>query len=216
MIRKRNFIFDFDGTLFDSSDGILKAIEYAISEMGLPQLHFSQLKRFIGPPLSQSFGTYCGLDKQASAEAIKHLRVYYKSEGVLQADLYPGIDLMLENLLSRDKKLFIATSKPTVFAEQILQRFGMLDEFEFIQGSGLVGDILEKTEILYSLKKAVPDLDSNDSVMVGDTIHDVHGAHNTGMSSVAVLYGFGETNDLLRSRPTHIAESVSALNSVLN
>jgi phosphoglycolate phosphatase len=210
-----HYLFDFDGTLFDSSQGILNAITYAVGEMGLKPLPQKHLNRFIGPPLSLSFGKYCGLDKAGSQEAIRHLRVYYKEYGVLQADPYPGIRIMIEELLHAKKKLYIATSKPTRFAEQILDRYGIRDAFVMIQGSGLVGDIMEKTEIMHAICKKKPALRRGNAIMVGDTIHDVHGAHNVGMPSIAVLYGFGTTQDLLAARPTQIADSVSTLREII-
>ena len=211
----QHYLFDFDGTLFDSSDGILNAIAYAVGELGLKPLSDSHLRRFIGPPLSMSFGKYCGLDKKASEEAIRLLRVYYKEYGILQADPYPGIRIMVNELLTRNKKLYIATSKPTLFAEQILDRYGIRDAFEMIQGSGLVGDIMEKTEIMHAICDKAPELKPGKSIMVGDTTHDIHGAHNVGMPSIAVLYGFGTTKDLLRARPTQLAESVSTLREIV-
>ena len=215
MRSKQHFIFDFDGTLFDSSEGILNAIRYAIGEMGHDQPEYDTLKRFIGPPLIDSFGKHFGFDKDTSEEAIRHLRVYYKSEGIKEASLFPGIDLMLDNLLNDGKDLFIATSKPTLFTNQILDEHGMRDMFQFVQGSGLVGDIKEKTEIMHEIVKKQPQLKQGEAIMVGDTIHDIHGAHNVGMPSVAVLYGFGETNDLLNANPTHVADTVEELNSIL-
>lgn len=208
-------LFDLDGTLIDPKVGITGSVQYALSQMGIDEPQPEVLTRFIGPPLQESFARYYSLNEAATAQAIAHYRHYFREKGVFQNILYDGIPTLLEALQNQGRTVMVATSKPTVFAEQIIDKWGLTRYFNQIVGSFLDGTRASKTEILQFCVEQFPDVRRASFVMIGDREHDVMGARNTGMDSVAVTYGYGSLQELQLAVPTHVVHSVAELSDWL-
>lgn len=206
-------LFDFDGTVADTSPGVIKAAVYALDTFGIkvdnPEV---SLRRFIGPPLGYSFSTFYGLKDNDSLKAIAAFREYYASKGVYDCTIYDGMEELLRKLKAYGKKVILATSKPTVFAVQILERFHLKQYFDFVSGAGMDELKNEKPEVIdYAIKQY--DIDISEGVMVGDRFYDIQGAASFGMDSIGVLYGFGEEEEFKGA--IAVVKNVKELESLL-
>jgi phosphoglycolate phosphatase len=215
MKHKKYILFDFDGTLFNSQIGIKKAIQYALSFEGIDEQDQAILQSFIGPSLHYSFEKHYGFNKDKLDDLVKNLRVYYNETGYLETEIYDGIPLLLEQLLSKNKVLAIATAKPTHFTEKILAHFALRSFFTSVQGSLLKGDVFPKENIIRAVLHDLNLYDSEEAVMVGDTIYDIKGAQYHQMQSIGVKYGYGKEKDLKAAGATKIVETVAELQGVL-
>lgn len=191
-------LFDFDGTLCDSGVGITRCAAHALRELGFTVGEPETLRYFIGPPLESSFRDHNDMTEEQVQEGVRIFRARYAEKGVYEHESYPGVQEMLHALLAAGKRLCIASSKPRVFVEQILGAYGVLDCFEHVVGCELDGRFGTKTLVLEELMRRldVKDGDKADMVMVGDRKYDIEGAHNIGLPCVAVLYGYGEAEEL--------------------
>ena len=186
--------FDLDGTLTDPKEGIVGCIRYALEKLGEPAPESDdELTWCIGPPLLGSFEQLVGAK---APEALALYRERFGEVGLFENAVYPGIRDVLQTLSEDGRRLFVATSKPTVYAERILKHFELHDFFEHVYGSELDGTRADKTELLaFVLQDAR--LAAGATVMVGDRRHDVLGARNNQISAVGVLYGYGSRSELL-------------------
>lgn len=191
-----NILFDLDGTLTDPRDGIVRCIQYALERLGLESRSEEELLHFIGPPLRESF---CELlnttDQVALTRAVNVYRERYSTIGLLENDVYAGIPEALSALRERGDVLFVATSKPGLYAQQILDHFDLSTHFRSIWGCELDGTRADKGELIAHLleqEKLAP----GDSVMVGDRSHDAIGARANGITPVGVLWGYGDEQEL--------------------
>jgi phosphoglycolate phosphatase len=220
MAKYTTILFDFDGTLFNSKKGIVSAVKYSLNHFDIPVPDDDTLQTFIGPPLGHSFQKHFGLSKEDAYAAIAKLREYYGDKGIFESELYEGIDEILKSLKNRSLKVGIATAKPTVYTHQILEHNKLSHYFDTVRGSSLVGELFPKEQ---TIGEALQDFgissydeqSKSKTVMIGDTIYDIKGAHHHQIPSIAVNYGFGKKQDLLDSRPTHLAETVEELRGLL-
>ncbi len=210
----RYIFFDLDGTLTDSAVGITKSVRYALEKYGI-KTDPDELKSFIGPPLQLSFQQVYGFSEDEAQEAVEYYRDYYREKGIFENRLYPGIKEMLASLSENGSRLFVATSKPSVFARKILNNYKVESYFDLIIGSNLDGSRIEKAEVIQSLFDEAKKIDRNLTVMVGDRKHDIIGARAHNLDSIAVSYGYGSLEELKASNPLVIVHSVSALSAVL-
>ncbi len=214
MIKYKIILFDLDGTLSDPKEGITKSVEYALEKMNVVS-HVKNLECFIGPPLQESFATYCGLDKEETHRAIELYRERFKKVGMFENILYQGIEHLLQSLKSQQYILAVATSKPTPFAEQILKYFHIDHLFDLIVGSNLDGTRTSKTEIIQYILDEYKNYDKSEFVMIGDRKHDIIGALNTGIDSIGVTYGYGSHKEIKDANPTYIVNHVNELKDIL-
>ncbi len=191
-------LFDFDGTLCDSGVGITRCAAHALKALGFPVGELDTLRYFIGPPLESSFRDNNDMTEQQVQEGVRLFRARYAEKGVHEHESYPGVAEMLRALRDAGKRLCIASSKPRVFVEEILASYGVLDYFEQVVGCELDGRFGTKTLVLEELMRRLDaqNGDKADMVMVGDRKYDIEGAHNIGLPCVAVLYGYGEADEL--------------------
>ena len=208
--RYKNILFDLDGTLTDSAEGVTRSVQYALKKYGIEATE-KELKSFVGPPLSWSFENNYGFSKTKALQAVDYYREYYQERGLYENKLYPSVPEMLESLGRGGAKLFVATSKPTVFAEKVLQHFNIDRFFITIAGSNLDGTRVEKSEVIDFILKNNSGLVKKETVMVGDRKHDIRGAHNCDLDSIAVTYGYGSLTELTAAEPTHFIHSVPDL-----
>lgn len=209
-----NYIFfDLDGTLTNPETGITKSVMYALEKYGIKE-DKSNLLRFIGPPLKDSFRDFYGFDDDKCMEAIKYYRERYGTIGLFENEVYCGIIDVLKELKENGRKLYVATSKPTFFSKQIMDRFGLAEYFEYLSGS----DLSEKNSDKALVIKAALDYckaPKDEVLMVGDRKYDIIGAQKNGIKSAGVLYGFGTRKELCGAGADFIFENVNDLKKIL-
>jgi phosphoglycolate phosphatase len=195
--------FDLDGTLTDPKIGITRSIQYALDRLGHPDIPGEdELTWCIGPPLRASFTKLLG-GEHCSDRAVTLYRERFADIGIFENSLYAGIADILTALARPGRRLFVATSKPGVFAERIIDHFGLRDHFERVFGSELDGTRSDKTHLLqYALQKT--SVDPSRAIMIGDRSHDIVGARNNGMSAIGVLYGYGSREELTEAGALHV------------
>lgn len=193
-------LFDLDGTLTDSGPGIMNAAAYAMEHYGL-RADKETLRRFVGPPLLESFRDFCGFDRAKCEEAIWVFREYYEPKGIFENSVYPGVPEMLETLLAAGKRLAVATSKLDSAARRVLEHFDLAKYFELASGSLADNTRTTKAEVVaWALETlGVTDADKGRALMVGDREHDVRGARKNGLDCLGVLYGYGDAAELERA-----------------
>ncbi len=208
-------IFDLDGTLTDSAQGIVNSVQYALDKMGMVENDRLKLQAFIGPPLISSFQEFYGLGSGDAWQAVQYYREYFVVNGMFENQVYPGIPVLLDELHHSGRILAVATSKPGVYARQILAHFDLLQYFSQVAGSNLDGSLIDKGELIALVIEQYQHLPVQEIIMVGDRKYDVEGARVNGIESAAVAYGYGSREELLRARPSYIAESVKELQQLL-
>lgn len=202
----KNVFFDLDGTLTDSAEGIINSVEYALKRLGITDYKRSELYRFIGPPLSDSFAEFFGLSEEKCKEGVRLYREYFSEKGIYENKLYDGIQELLQKTKQAGMTLVLATSKPQEFAEEILRYFDIAGYFDFIAAAEMNGKRNRKQDIInYALEisGAAPE----QTVMVGDRKFDVLGAKSVGIASIGVLYGFGTEEELKEAGADFIAKT---------
>lgn len=208
-------LFDLDGTLTDSRVGITKSVQYALAKQQIIGESLTELEKFIGPPLLDSFMEFYGFDEATALQAIEAYREYFKIKGIFENKVYEGIPQLLADLSRRGAILAVATSKPTVFSEQIIEHFGLSDYFKIIVGSNLDGTRTNKGEVISYALDQLQVTELNSVVMIGDRKHDVLGAQQNQLASIGVLYGFGTLAELSAAKPTYLVNSVTDLTELL-
>ena len=208
-------LFDLDGTIIDSEPGILASVRYALGKMGLPEPDYPVLRKFIGPPLRDSFRDYCGLSARQAEEAVRLYREWYGPKGKLDCRVYPGVPELLAALCRAGKTLALATSKPEGFAGDILRHFRLDRYFSFIGGAVLDGSRDTKTEVLRYVLARFPEAAPAETVLVGDTRFDMEGAQAAGIGGVGVLYGFGSREELEQGGALALAGTAEELGALL-
>lgn len=200
-------LFDLDGTLTDSEQGIINSIEYALKKYEIKVKSKADLRKFLGPPLKDSFKQFCGFSEEKAEQAVEIYREYFREWGIFENNVYDGIVELLEMLKAQNKKLIVATSKPEPFTYRILEHFDLLKYFDFVAGSNMDNTRCKKDEVIsYALNScSITDLQS--AVMIGDREHDIIGANKVGIASIGVLYGYGNLQELEAAGATHIAKN---------
>lgn len=198
-------LFDLDGTLTDSTEGILNCLIFAIEQMGfeVPK----DTNKFLGPPIRQSFAEFCGMDSEQVNEAVRIFRERYSVTGLFENRVYDGIPEMLERLKQGGKRLMVATSKPQVYAVQIFEEFGLAHFFEIVGGAELDGSRDYKHEVIEYVLAQAGITDRSRVLMIGDRRQDVEGAHKTGLKCMGILWGFGSMEELTEAGVDFIAET---------
>lgn len=208
---KQHIFFDLDGTLTDSAPGILNSLRHAFAGFGLAPSE-AVLRSYIGPPLRESFARH--FSSAADVErAVRLYRDYFSERGLFENAVYPGIPDMLRRL-SVQARLYLATSKPEVFALRIMDYFGLSPFFTGMYGAELNGPRHDKADVLrHALSRHR--MASADAVMAGDRRHDVEGAHAVGLPCVGAAYGYGGRAELEAAGAEAVADDVPALERLL-
>lgn len=212
---RKYLLFDLDGTLTDSQEGITKSVEYALNYYGIQVEDRKELNVFIGPPLAESFMKYYGFSREKALEAVKKYREYFGVTGKFENTVYEGIPEVLEKLKQAGKILILATSKPEVYAKQIMEHFDLAKYFTNIHGSELDGSRVHKDEVIRFALKANGITDLEEAVMIGDREHDMIGAKKCGLEAIGVLFGFGSRRELEENGAAAIAETAEELGELL-
>ena len=214
-MRYSTVLFDLDGTLTDPREGITRSVQYALAKLGIDEPDLTALEHFIGPPLLQCFMSTYELDEARGWEAVNAYRERFKVTGLYENQPFAGIHALLAALQAQGRTLYIATSKPTVFAEQIAQHFEFAQFFSGIYGSELDGTRTNKVELLAYLLEC-EQLAPEQCVMIGDRKHDLLGAKANGLACAAVAYGFGSEAELTAEQPDFYVHSVAELEQLFS
>ncbi|MBV7560930.1 MULTISPECIES: HAD family hydrolase [unclassified Pseudomonas] len=209
-MQQRTVLFDLDGTLTDPREGITRSVQYALSKLDIHEPDLVALEHFIGPPLLQCFMYTYSLSEARAWEAVNHYRDRFREVGLYENQLFDGVIELLQLLQSQGRTLYIATSKPTVFASEIARHFDFARYFKAIYGSELDGTRTNKVELIAHLLEQ-EGLDAADTLMIGDRKHDLIGAHSNGLQAVAVGYGFGSLEELAGERPAYHVQTLAQL-----
>jgi len=215
---KKYLLFDLDGTLTDPKAGICTCVQYALASFGIKEPDIEKLTPFIGPPLKDSFMQFYGMDGQQAEDAVAKYRERFQDTGIFENELYDGVQKMLEKLNSRGMVLAVASSKPTVFVERILEHFHIRKYFKVVAGSELDGTRTGKSEVVAeALRQLFPEqpVEKENVYMIGDRKFDVEGARAIGVESVGVTYGYGGMEELRRAKADYIVRSVEELQEFL-
>jgi phosphoglycolate phosphatase len=207
-------LFDLDGTLTDPYPGIRNSIKYSLRKLDIFEENDNKLKLFVGPPLEKSFIKYYCFDKDTAQKAVEYYREYFSEKGMYENMLYDGIENVLRELNSKNAECMVATSKPCVFAEKILEYFHINIYFKHIVGSSLDGTFIEKEDIIKHIIEKYK-LDKQKTIMIGDRKYDIIGANKNGIDSIAVLYGYGSREELENESPKYLCGSVVGLLNIL-
>ena len=211
----KTVLFDLDGTLTDSAEGITKCVQHALVGLGLEAPELTDLNCFVGPPLHEMFMNYADLDEETADRAVELYRERYVAEGMFENHLYPKITKLLELLEKHGITMGVASSKPEVYVEQILEHFGIAEYFDYVSGIELQGEPLSKHGVIRLAMEKLGVSDPGECIMVGDRFHDVEGAQLSHMESVMVLYGYGDAAEAERCGATYTAGSVEELEALL-
>lgn len=210
MILVEGLLFDLDGTIVDSSKGIFGGVLYAAEKMALLPPSQAELTSFIGPPLQRSFERVFHLTAEASQQAVDFYREYYRQQGVKEVAPYSGLQEALA-ALATDYSLYIATSKPEIFAKEIIQDIGFQAYFSGIYGANLSGSRVKKADVIaYGLADIQP-RNKKAFVMIGDREHDILGGKEHQLTTIGVLYGFGSKNELISAGADWLIQQPSEL-----
>lgn len=210
---KKSILFDLDGTLTDSGEGIINCAALALEHFGLAIPSREEMRVFVGPPLSETFQKF-GVPVEQVDEAIAVYRSRYIPIGKFENSPYPGIRELLETLQSLGHKLYVATSKPEGMSMDILEYFDLAKYFTRICGAAMDMSRNSKEAVIsYLLKECGGDADM---VMVGDTTFDVIGAKAHGIPCIGVSWGYGEAKDMEEAGAVAIVHSTEELLSLLN
>lgn len=191
--------FDLDGTLLDSQSGIISSIQHAMMELGGEEPGADELRGLIGMPLPYVFSNLLGEGGDISG-AMDLYREYYTEDAMFDAVPYDGVSEMFDELLTVEARLFIATSKPQVYAQQIVEHFGLLEPIERLFGSELDGTNSDKTALLQFALDEIGE-DPSKCIMVGDRQMDIFGARNNDIPNIGALWGYADEGEL------HMAEA---------
>lgn len=210
----KNILFDFDGTVFDTVEGITKSAQYALKKQGI-EAGLDELRCFAGPPLVDKFMEVYGFDRETAEQATRDFKERYVPIGVHECRVFPGIKSLLEALREKGFQVGLATSKPQVLAEQLLAQEDMTELFMAICGSSSDGNNSAKWQVL---KRAMEELGAKpeDTVLVGDTKYDVEGARLCGVPCIGVAYGYAAPGELEQAGAVTIARDMGELLEILS
>ena len=190
-MKQKHILFDLDGTIVRSDLGITKGVQKSLEHFGIYE-ELDDLKKFVGPPMVESYTNFYGFSLEQYKEALDVFHDYYRTVGIFECELYDGIEEMLDSL-SKEYKLYVATSKPEREARRVIEYFGLDKYFTFVGGSD--GDFntkrATKTAVIEYVLETNKIMDKTYAIMVGDKSHDIVGAGNAGLKSIGVLYGYG-------------------------
>ncbi len=208
-------LFDLDGTLTDPGIGITNSVMHALKKYSITVTDRSQLYRFIGPPLIESFETFYGFSHEQAVESVGFYREYYRDRGIYENRVYEGIPALLDRLKSAGRRLLLATSKPEEFAVRILEHFELLNYFDIAAGAAMDETRTAKADVIAYALGLAGITDPGSCIMVGDRKHDILGARAQGMASMGVLFGYGSLSELKEAGADLIADTVEDIGRLL-
>ena len=205
-------IFDFDGTVIDTGEGILKSLQYAFEAQGHPIPDLSDMKKFIGPPIHYSFTTFYGVSEDDVGDYIKSYRQRYREKGVYEARVYDGMVETLQTLRANGVRLGIASSKPETLIYDVMAHFHLTDLFDAVVGTRFDdSNHAGKADLVRASMQKLGAADKGRVLMVGDRCFDIDGAAGAGVDSCGVLFGYGSQAEFEAHGATHIIAAAKEL-----
>lgn len=202
-------LFDLDGTLTDPGCGITNSVAYALKKWNIEITDKTELYKFIGPPLQESFEKFFHFSEEESLKAVEYYREYFREKGIFENEIYEGVENLLYEISNSGRKIILATSKPQEFAERILNHFHIAEYFEYIAGASMDGKRSKKADVISFALEQCNIKDYSKVIMIGDREHDIIGAKQVGIDSVGVLFGYGSCEELHNAGATYIAETIN-------
>ena len=209
---KKTILFDLDGTLTDSGEGIINCATLALKHFGLPVPDKQTMRQFVGPPLHDTFVKF-GVPADKTDEAIAVFRSRYIPIGKFENKPYPGVHELLEQLKTDGHTLYVATSKPEIMTTEIMEKFELSQYFDLICGATLDESRVEKDQVIAYLLEQTGD--AANAIMVGDTAFDVLGAAKHNIPTIGVAWGYGQIRDMQAAGAKAIAYSMEELYELL-
>ncbi len=214
-------LFDLDGTLTDPVEGITKSVQYALGAKGIEEPDLKKLEIFIGPPLRDSFMEFYGMTPEEAEEAVAKYRERYMPVGVFENEIYPGIAEMLKRCKAAGKKLAVASSKPQILVEKVLQHFDIMQYFDIVMGCELDGTRGKKEEVVEEVLRLLELADydkkvlKTEAVMIGDRKFDIAGGQLFGLATIGVRFGYAEEGELEAAGADYVVDTVAELEELL-
>lgn len=215
-MKYRDLLFDLDGTIMDSAEGITKSVQYSLRKFGIDEEDLSKLTPFVGPPLLDSYEEFYSMDEKQAMQAVAYYRERYEKTGLFECSPYEGIASLLERLQKEGRRLIVASSKPEVFVRRILEHFDLEQYFSEIVGATLDERLAGKPGIIREVFRRcqISEEEKIHLVMIGDRRYDIEGARSTRIDSIGVYYGFAEKGELEKAGATYIAYTVKDLGNL--
>lgn len=202
-------LFDFDGTVFDTGEGVMKCMQYGLSKIGI-EAELSELRCFMGPPLTDMMKLKYGLSGDAADKVLEYYRERYAPIGWQECYPFAGMPELIKKLKAAGKKVAVATSKPIVYTEKILRKYDMYDDFDLVCGCELDGTRSKKWEVIeYALEQF--GIAPEQAIMIGDRKYDFIGAAKCGVKCIGVRFGYAEDGELEAEGAEFIAEDTEKL-----
>ena len=217
---KRYILFDLDGTITDSSEGITKSVQHALKKLGIEENDQAMLRRFIGPPLDESFEKFYGFDKEKALKAVDYYRERYSDKGIYENVLFDGIADMLEGLKRDGYIIALATCKPEIYVPRILEYFDVAVGSELEGGerrhkNQVIDEVFVRLAAAGLADAGNLSETKSQSIMIGDRKDDILGAKASGIDSMGVRYGFAEEQELEMAGADYIVETVEDIRKKL-
>ena len=211
-------LFDLDGTIINSEEGITKCVQYALKSFGIEEPDLKKLLCFIGPPLDPVFREKYGFDEKQAWEAVVKYRERFDVKGIFECELYAGVAEAIQKLKEEGYVIALASSKPEGACKRIIEHFSLTPYFDMIVGSTLDGSISTKQEVLEELGRRMKHMDiaKEEMCLIGDTHYDVNGANQFGIRCIGVTYGFGTREQLENAGAYRVCDTINEVLDVIH
>lgn len=205
------YLFDFDGTLCDTTEGIFNSVIYSLECFGIHETDREKLRFFVGPPLFESYKKIYGVSDDDAKWLIEKYRERYRVKAAEESALYDGIEDMLIALKKNGKKIAVASSKPKIFVNEISDYHNISQYYDFVSAEDLKNNHSSKEELINACLRFFGDPPKDKVIMTGDRFYDIDGAKAVGVDSAGAVYGFGTDEELRNARATYILSSPEEL-----
>ncbi|MBR5618258.1 MAG: HAD hydrolase-like protein [Clostridia bacterium] len=214
-MRYQTVVFDFDGTVADTAQGIFESVQYALKKLELPPASEQTLRCFIGPPLPYSFRQFIGLSDETAEQAVRFYRENYSEQGKYKLRFYDGIPELMLSLRRAGVHTCLASAKPDRFIQEILKHFGAQSWFDCAQGMPMQEQSADKSGIILDVMNRAGAVEKDRVLMVGDTKYDMIGAKELGVDALGVLYGYGSAEELTSSGADYIVRTPQEIATIV-
>ena len=205
------YLFDFDGTLCDTTEGIFNSIIYSLDCYGIKETDIEKLRYFVGPPLFESYKKIYNVSDEDAQWLIDKYRERYREKAAEESKVYGGIPQLLKRLKENGKKIAVASSKPIQFVEEISKHLGIYEYYDFVSAEDFKNNHSSKEDLINACLDFFGNPQKSEVIMVGDRCYDIDGAKAVGIDSAGAVYGFGTVEELTESGATYILNSPEEL-----
>lgn len=205
------YLFDFDGTLCDTTEGIFNSILYSLDCYGIKETDIEKLRYFVGPPLFESYKKIYNVSDEDAQWLIGKYRERYTVKAAEESKIYSGILRVLEILKQNGKKIAVASSKPLCFVEEISKHIGIYEYYDFIAAENLSNNHSSKKDLINACLDFFGNPDKKEVIMIGDRFYDIDGAKAVGIDSAGAVYGFGTEEELSEAGADYILHTPDEL-----